>query len=109
MRFNLTVSVHQEDKWYVAKCIENSVASHGQSINEALANLKLLGGCESLDFSLKSQNGSHAKYINTSDENKKRITIVPMNGDIPRGTLQSILEQADLSLDDFMGAIETET
>jgi len=40
MRFNLTVSVHQEDKWYVAKCLENSVASHGQSMDEALANLK---------------------------------------------------------------------
>jgi len=40
MRFNLTVSVHQEDEWYVAKCLENSVASHGKSMNEALANLK---------------------------------------------------------------------
>jgi len=40
MRFTLTVSVHREDKWYVAKCLENSVASHGHSIDEALANLK---------------------------------------------------------------------
>jgi len=40
MRYNLTISVHKEDKWYIAKCLENSVASHGQSIDEALANLK---------------------------------------------------------------------
>ena len=40
MHFNLTVSVHQEDEWYVAKCLENSVASHGNSMDEALANLK---------------------------------------------------------------------
>ena len=40
MRFNLTISVHQEDEWYVAKCLENSVASHGKSIDEALTNLK---------------------------------------------------------------------
>jgi len=40
MRFNLTVSVHQEDEWYVAKCLENNVASHGKSMDEALANLK---------------------------------------------------------------------
>jgi len=40
MRFNVTVSIHQEDDWYVAACLENSVASQGKSINEALANLK---------------------------------------------------------------------
>jgi len=40
MRFNLTISIHQEDEWYVAKCLENSVASHGKSIDEALANVK---------------------------------------------------------------------
>ena len=40
MRFNLTVSIHQEDEWYIAKCLENSVASHGKSIEEALVNVK---------------------------------------------------------------------
>ena len=40
MRFIATVSIHKEDEWYIAKCLENSVASHGKSIEEALAYLK---------------------------------------------------------------------
>ena len=40
MRFNVTVSIQQEDELYVAACLENSVASQGKSIDEALANLK---------------------------------------------------------------------
>ena len=40
MRFTATVSIHKEDEWYIAKCLENSVASHGKSMEEALAYLK---------------------------------------------------------------------
>jgi len=40
MRFTATVSIHQEDDWYIAACLENHVASQGKTINEALANLK---------------------------------------------------------------------
>ena len=40
MRFNATVSIHQEDDWYVAACLENNVASQGKTMDEALANLK---------------------------------------------------------------------
>ena len=40
MRYNVTVIVQQEENWYVAKCLENNVASQGKSIEEALANLK---------------------------------------------------------------------
>jgi len=40
MRFNVTVAVQKEENWYIAKCIENNVASQGKSIEEALANLK---------------------------------------------------------------------
>ena len=40
MRFIATVSIHKEDEWYIAKCLENSVASHGKTIDEALAYLK---------------------------------------------------------------------
>lgn len=35
-----TVVVSKEDNWYVAKCVENSVASQGKTIEEAIANLK---------------------------------------------------------------------
>jgi len=36
---NVTVVIQKEDDWYVAKCIENNVASQGKTIEEALANL----------------------------------------------------------------------
>lgn len=35
----LTAAVHQEEDWYVAQCLEVDVASQGQTIQEALANL----------------------------------------------------------------------
>ena len=37
-RFN--VVVQKDDAWYVAKCVDNSVASQGKTIEEALDNLK---------------------------------------------------------------------
>ena len=40
MRFIATVSVQQEDNWFVAKCLENSVASQGKTIDEAMDNLE---------------------------------------------------------------------
>ena len=40
MSLKITVIVQKEENWYVAKCIENSVASQGKTIEEALKNLK---------------------------------------------------------------------
>jgi predicted RNase H-like HicB family nuclease len=40
MIFNATVSIQKEENWYVAKCLENNVASQGISVDESLANLK---------------------------------------------------------------------
>jgi len=37
-RFN--VIIQQENHWYVAKCLDNSVASQGKTIEAALCNLK---------------------------------------------------------------------
>jgi len=37
-RFN--VIVQKDDNWYVAVCVDNSVASQGKTIEEALDNLK---------------------------------------------------------------------
>jgi predicted RNase H-like HicB family nuclease len=31
--------VHQEEGWYVAQCLEVDVASQGQTVQEAVANL----------------------------------------------------------------------
>lgn len=40
MIFNVTAIVQKEDNWYVAKCLENSVASQGKTVEEAMSNLK---------------------------------------------------------------------
>jgi predicted RNase H-like HicB family nuclease len=34
-----TAAVHQKEDWYVAQCLKVDVASQGQSLDEALANL----------------------------------------------------------------------
>lgn len=55
-----------------------------------------------LGFYKVSQKGSHAKYKNISTN---RICIVPMHNEIAKGTLKSILEQADIELEDFLNHI----
>ena len=40
MSINVTVIVQKEDIWYVAKCLENNVASQGKTVEQALANLR---------------------------------------------------------------------
>jgi predicted RNase H-like HicB family nuclease len=35
-----TVAIQKEDNWYVAKCLENSVASQGNTMDEAADNLR---------------------------------------------------------------------
>ena len=40
MKKTFTVAVFQEENWFVAKCIENSITSQGLSPDEALANLR---------------------------------------------------------------------
>ncbi|MGC7846345.1 type II toxin-antitoxin system HicB family antitoxin [Desulforudis sp. 1088] len=36
----LTAAVTREGKWYVARCLEVEVASQGETLEDALANLK---------------------------------------------------------------------
>ncbi len=40
MHIKYNVIVQKEDNWYVAKCLDNSVASQGKTIEEAIKNLK---------------------------------------------------------------------
>ncbi len=40
MSFKFTVFVQKDNDWYVAKCLENNIASQGKSIEEAMSNLK---------------------------------------------------------------------
>lgn len=35
-----TVAINKEDDWSVAKCLENSVASQGKTMEEAINNLR---------------------------------------------------------------------
>ena len=40
MKRPFTASVWQEGAWFVAQCLEVDVASQGQTVEEALANLR---------------------------------------------------------------------
>lgn len=40
MSLKYNVIIEKEEEWYVAKCIDNNIASQGKSIEEALCNLK---------------------------------------------------------------------
>ena len=40
MSIKYNVIIEKEEKWYVAKCLDNNVASQGKTIEEALNNLK---------------------------------------------------------------------
>ena len=48
-------------------------------------------------FVYRSQKGSHAKYSNGHN-----VAIIPMHDTIARGTLKSILIQANIELEDFL-------
>ena len=58
-------------------------------------------GLKQFGFWKASQKGSHVKYTNG-----ERTTIVPWHREIAKGTLRSILEKADIGLDDFMKKIK---
>jgi len=64
--------------------------------HEIIRILKLFG------FTFKSQRGSHIKYTNEGIGKVARTVIIPMHDEVARGTLKSILEQADLTLDEFL-------
>ncbi len=49
-----------------------------------------------------SQKGSHAKYKNNFTN---KVCIIPMHTEIARGTLKSILEQADIQIEDFLNML----
>ena len=50
MTIKYNVVVQKEEKWYVAKCLDNNVASQGKTIEEALDNLK-----EALELYVQSE------------------------------------------------------
>ena len=40
MSKTFTVAIQKEDDWFVAKCLENNVASQGKTMDEATDNLR---------------------------------------------------------------------
>lgn len=40
MSLKYSVIIEKEENWYVAKCIDNNIASQGKNIEDALKNLK---------------------------------------------------------------------
>ena len=60
---------------------------------------KIIKAMKRLGFNRISQKGSHAKYIN---QKTGKIFILPMHDEIAKGTLKSILEQADIELNQFL-------
>ena len=48
-------------------------------------------------FEFKAQRGSHAKY-----SDGQRVVVIPMHREVARGTLKSILTQAEIELSDFL-------
>jgi predicted RNA binding protein YcfA (HicA-like mRNA interferase family) len=55
---------------------------------------------ERLGFSISRQTGSHVRMA----QGNRRVT-VPMHRNLVVGTLQSILRQANVSLNDFVNAL----
>ena len=54
---------------------------------------QIITALSKVGFEKISQKGSHAKYKNLKTQ---RIYIIPMHKEIARGTLKSILEQAEM-------------
>lgn len=60
---------------------------------------KIIKTLKKFGFEKCSQRGSHAKYINYQTG---KIFIIPMHNEVAKGTLKSILEQAEVELDEFL-------
>jgi predicted RNA binding protein YcfA (HicA-like mRNA interferase family) len=65
---------------------------------------EIIKALEKVGFHKTSQKGSHAKYKNSG--NPQRVVIIPMHNEIARGTLKSILEQANLQLEEFLSLLK---
>jgi predicted RNA binding protein YcfA (HicA-like mRNA interferase family) len=65
-----------------------------------ISGAEALRALERLGFSITRQTGSHVRLA----QGNRRVT-VPMHRNLVAGTLQSILRQAGVSLDDFVNAL----
>ena len=58
MSIKYNVMIQKEEEWYVAKCLDNNVASQGKTIEEALKNLR-----EALELYLQNEEIVQPKEI----------------------------------------------
>ena len=58
MSIKYNVMIQKEENWYVAKCIDNNVASQGKTIEEAMQNLK-----EALELYMQNETPEKPKEI----------------------------------------------
>ena len=58
MSIKYNVIIQKEENWYVAKCIDNNVASQGKTIEEAMTNLK-----EAIELYIQNEEPKQPKEI----------------------------------------------
>ena len=65
---------------------------------------KIINALSKLGFEKISQKGSHVKYKNMQTQ---KIFIIPMHKEIAKGSLKSILDQADVELEIFLNLLKS--
>ena len=65
MSIKYNVIIQKEENWYVAKCLDNNIASQGKTIEEAMENLK-----EALELYMQDEKPVQPKeiFITTLEE-----------------------------------------
>ena len=58
MSIKYNVIIQKEENWYVAKCLDNNIASQGKTIEEAMKNLK-----EALELYIQDEKPVQPKEI----------------------------------------------
>jgi predicted RNA binding protein YcfA (HicA-like mRNA interferase family) len=58
-------------------------------------------------YAPKRGKGSHTALFKIDEKGRKLLVIVPKRRELPKGTLLSILQQANLSKDDFIELLKT--
>jgi predicted RNA binding protein YcfA (HicA-like mRNA interferase family) len=60
-------------------------------------------------YAPKRGKGSHQAFYKIDEGGHKLLVIVPKRRELPKGTLLSILQQANLSREDFIKLLEAES
>lgn len=59
----------------------------------------------SFEYAPRRGKGSHIALVGTGRRGRTRLVIVPKRKDVPVGTLEAILDQADLTREEFLGLL----